>query len=120
MHLKGLYEISEFAAEDESFSATITFDAGHAIFKGHFPGQPVVPGVCLIHIVKAIANMIAGEKVQLAKASNVKFLQLIDPRKNAEVIIEGKWLKGETGSMSISATISANENNFFKFKGSFS
>jgi 3-hydroxyacyl-[acyl-carrier-protein] dehydratase len=120
MHLKGLYEVSGFLAEDESFSATIIFDAKHAIFQGHFPGQPVVPGVCLIHIVKMIATMISGEAVHLTKGSNIKFLQLIDPRKSPVVIIKGKYSGKDESVLTISATISNEEVVFFKFKGLFS
>ena len=119
MNLQGLYTIAELTTESDTFSAGISFDAGHDIFNGHFPGQPVVPGVCLIHIVKEIANMISREKLQLKKGSNIKFLQLIDPGKNPEVIIKGKCSKSESGELSVSASITNTESTFFKFKGQF-
>ena len=120
MLLKGLYELSEFKVEKGSFSAKISFDPEHYIFKGHFPGQPVVPGVCLIHIVKELASMVSGEKFQLKKGSNVKFIQLIDPQKNPGVIIKGKSTLSSEGQLTISATILYKEDTFFKFKGIFS
>jgi len=120
MHLEGLYAVSEFRIEADSFSAIISFDPEHVIFKGHFPGQPVVPGVCLIHIVGKIANKISTEKIQLVKGSNIKFLQLIDPDKDPVVIIKGKYVTDNAGELNLSATISKEEALFFKFKGVFS
>ncbi|MEE4257233.1 MAG: hypothetical protein V2I47_09355 [Bacteroidales bacterium] len=119
MLLQSLYQISEFNSSGEEFSATISFNPDHDIFKGHFPGQPVVPGVCLIHIVKELANMISGKQMLLQKGNSVKFLQLIDPRKGPEVIIKGKYSGKDESGMTISATISNEEAAFFKFKGLF-
>lgn len=120
MCLKDLYRISEFAADEGSFSAAISFNPEHDIFNGHFPAQPVVPGVCLIHIVKEITSRISGEKMQLQKGINTKFLQLIDPRKSPGLSIQGMFSSTETGEMRITATISGEETTFFKFKGIFS
>ena len=33
---------------------SITIDQGHDIYKGHFPGFPVTPGVVEIEIVKEL------------------------------------------------------------------
>lgn len=120
MHLKGLYAISDVLIEKESFSARIGFDPEHDIFKGHFPGQPVVPGVCLIHIAKEIANILSDGKVLLRKGTNMKFLQLVDPRITPVIYIHGTHSWNETGDMNITATITADDITFFKFKGIFS
>ena len=120
MRLKGLYELSKFRVEDESFSAIISFDPEHEIFKGHFPGQPIVPGVCLIHILKEIANRISGDNMQLKKGTNIKFLHLIDPQKSPLVSIKGLYSTAEKDGIRITATISDEEDTFFKFKGIFS
>lgn len=104
--------------EDDEFSAEIEFNAGHAIFSGHFPGQPIVPGVCLIHIVKDITTRLTGRAVQLNSSGNIKFLNVIDPRENPEVIMMGS-IKREEDSFVVSASISNENVTFFKFKGLF-
>jgi 3-hydroxyacyl-[acyl-carrier-protein] dehydratase len=35
-----------------SLEASFLLNPKHAIFAGHFPGQPVVPGVCMLQIIK--------------------------------------------------------------------
>lgn len=33
--------------------ATIDINPAHEVFKGHFPDNPVMPGVCMMQIIKA-------------------------------------------------------------------
>ncbi|HTN47062.1 MAG TPA: hypothetical protein VL098_11995 [Flavipsychrobacter sp.] len=79
MLLNDFYTLDNAHADGNSFSATIRFNAAHAIFSGHFPGQPVVPGVCMIQIVKELLEECMERKILLTQAPQVKFLQLITP-----------------------------------------
>ncbi len=119
MSLQSLYTISEFNVKGNEFSAIITFDPSHEIFSGHFPEQPIVPGVCLIHIIKDIAIRIAEHEVVLSNGNNIKFLNVIDPRKHANVHIKGSFSFNESRSLSINANIFNDDVIFFKFKGLF-
>ena len=74
--------IKTLQTEDNAASALLEFNTGHPIFKGHFPGQPVVPGACLLQIVKEVMQTITGMELQLKKAHQIKFLSIIDPVKN--------------------------------------
>ncbi len=62
------------------FSYEVTFIAENIIFDGHFPNQPVVPGVTIIQMVKEL--MSEGYKMPLvySQVVNTKFLQVINPR----------------------------------------
>jgi len=119
MSLKSLYSISELNINENEFSARITFDPSHEIFSGHFPDQSVVPGVCLIHIVKEIAINIAGREVLLSNGSNIKFLKVINPRENLVVSIMGSYSMNENHRLSLNANILKEAIVFFKFKGTF-
>ena len=119
MNLQFLYTISDFNVKDGEFSAIITFDPSHEIFSGHFPDQPVVPGVCLIHIAKEIAGMLSKKEMILKNGSNIKFLKVIDPRENMVVTITGSYSMNENPRLSLSANILKESIVFFKFKGTF-
>lgn len=65
--------------ENGSFIAQISLNKNHDIFKGHFPGNPVTPGVCMMQIVKELSEEFTGKKLFLKSASNVKFMAIINP-----------------------------------------
>ncbi len=119
MALDTLYEIRDFGVTEGTFSATVSFNPAHPVFAGHFPGQPVVPGVALIRIAGDIANRIAGTELRLKESSNIKFLQLIDPRKHARVQLGGSFSLDGEGNLRLSAEIIGEGRVFFRFRGSF-
>ncbi|HUH28223.1 3-hydroxyacyl-ACP dehydratase [Gelidibacter sp.] len=84
MLLKNFYKIqtSEFH-EDNSFETVINVQKEHSIFNGHFPNFPVTPGVALMQIIKELTEKQLQQPLFLKSASNVKFLSLVDPNKNA-------------------------------------
>ena len=72
------YQIIKSA--DATIEAQIELNPAHALYEGHFPGNPVVPGVCQVHIVKTILSNYFGRKVTMAEAKDVKFLSMIQPQ----------------------------------------
>ena len=108
--MNDFYTISDAATGENRWTGRITFNPDHAIFKGHFPGQPVVPGVCMMQIVKEVLEMALGRKMQVQQAAQMKFLQLITP----EVIPlgQGDWTNTD-GAVSVTATVRT-EKDLFK------
>ena len=60
--------------------------ASHPALPGHFPGNPVVPGVVLLERVAAAARRAFGTDV--TGLPQVKFLRPLRPREDAELRIE--------------------------------
>ena len=50
-----------------------------SIYKGHFPGKPITPGVCMIGAVVELLSQATGKTLQLAKANNIKYLSMMSP-----------------------------------------
>jgi 3-hydroxyacyl-[acyl-carrier-protein] dehydratase len=83
------YHIESFTYDSpEILNASIRLNPGHHIFAGHFPGQPVVPGVCMMAIVKELLEEKLSKTIKLQSASNMKFLSLIDPLRNEQVNVK--------------------------------
>jgi 3-hydroxyacyl-[acyl-carrier-protein] dehydratase len=61
-------------------SAALEIDVNHEIFNGHFPEQPVVPGACMVQLVKDVLEKRLDTTLQLKIANNLKFLELINPQ----------------------------------------
>lgn len=90
------------SALDHSTLADSTVDAGtfavpddHPCLAGHFPGQPVVPGVVILdHVLEAIERLHGPLDAPL-RLPQVKFLQPLLPGETAQVVLgpvhEGRW-----------------------------
>ncbi len=113
------YTLKSFSnTEQGKIRAEIELNATHTIFKGHFPGSPVVPGVCLIQITKEILEKSISSATDMLASSNVKFLAVVDPAVNPilQIALE---INEQDNLISASSTISSGEKVFFKFKGNF-
>ncbi|MDR6921697.1 3-hydroxyacyl-ACP dehydratase [Chryseobacterium sp. 2987] len=82
--------------ENGSFTAHISLQKEHDIFKGHFPGNPVTPGVCMMQIVKELAEKFTGSELFLKTASNVKFMAIINPFETPDLKLQLDITEDET------------------------
>lgn len=82
MLIKGLYTVQGTEKTENGISARIHLDKDHEIFKGHFPGNPVMPGVCMIQIIKELTEEATGKDLFLSVSSNIKFMAIINPEIN--------------------------------------
>ena len=65
MLLENFYKIIHIKErEDGKQAIEIELNPGHVLYQGHFPGQPVVPGVCTLQIIKESAEQIANQPLQ--------------------------------------------------------
>ena len=66
MLLENFYKIIHIKErEDGKQAIEIELNPGHVLYQGHFPGQPVVPGVCTLQIIKESAEQIANQPLQV-------------------------------------------------------
>ena len=112
------FSITAINIESDSIDAILELNEKHKIFKGHFPGHPVVPGACMFQMVKEITKIAVGSEIQLRKADDIKFLMMLNPNENK--IIQAKLnYKEENGKINISASFLKGNSICFKFKGMF-
>ena len=102
-----------------SLHAVIRINPQHSIFEGHFPGQPVVPGVCMIQIIKELLATVTGEEPLLKSGDLFKFLSILDPTKNSEVNADIKYEDDETGQLNVQASLYHEQATYLKLKARF-
>ena len=102
------------SGSDGTYKTTIALDKAHAIFEGHFPGLPIVPGVCMMAIVKELLEEAVNRPLQLLQTANIKFLSLINPFENEKVDVEIKYAAGENNTLVLEGNISNENLTFFK------
>lgn len=119
MLLGNFFIISDRTALGNKVAATIDINPKHPIFEGHFPGQPVVPGVCMMQMMKELLETEINCKTQLRKADFLKFLAVINPVENPRVSVEFSHEQKEDAAISVTGRLYKDATTFVKFKGSF-
>lgn len=73
------------AAQTDNTAAayTIALNADHFIFKAHFPGNPITPGVCQLGIVEELMSELKGQPLRISHINSIKYMHLITPTDHA-------------------------------------
>lgn len=82
MLIPHFYSVTEFNFTDSRLKAIIELNPEHDVFKGHFPNNPVTPGVCMLQILKELTEQATNTNLFIKECSNVKFMALINPEVN--------------------------------------
>ncbi len=114
-----IYSISKYSSDKNAINAVITFNEKHDIFKGHFPGNPIVPGVIQVQIIKDLLEKYFSNDLLLVRSKNIKFLNFISPIKNKSVNVSITHQIFDDKSIKVKASIYSQDVIFLKFSGSF-
>lgn len=118
MLIEGLYTVNATEITPEGILVQIHLNKEHAIFKGHFPGNPVMPGVCMIQIIKELTETATGKNLFLAVSSNIKFMAIINPEKNATLQL-AIAISEENDEVKVKNTTSFEETVALKLSATF-
>ncbi len=118
MLIEGLYKITAIETTDGGILAKVHLNKDHAIFKGHFPGNPVMPGVCMIQIIKELTEEATKKNLFLAVSSNIKFMAIINPDKNPDLQIAID-ITEENGEVKVKNVTSYEETVALKLSATF-
>jgi 3-hydroxyacyl-[acyl-carrier-protein] dehydratase len=113
-----LFTITAITTQDEVVEAAIMLKADSEIFNGHFPGQPVLPGACMLQIVKEVLQQALSQQFMLKKATSIKFLMQIDPAV-INVLRMNMSYKTIRELIAITATMMTGDSPCLKLKATF-
>lgn len=110
MLLKDFYTVEQLDKTDEGkYTAIVFLNKAHDVFKGHFPGNPVTPGVCMMQIIKELAQEILSSSLIMTSSTNVKFMALINPDVNPKLKLELEISGDATTEFKVKNTTSFDE-----------
>ena len=89
----------------DTCSWRIGLNADHIIYKSHFPDNPITPGVCMIQILTELLQSKTHLKLELKKVRNIKFLSVLSPVSNGEVIVTVKKAVADINQYKVQAVI---------------
>ena len=100
-------EVVEVVA-GESASCRKTFPADTPFFRGHFPGDPLVPGVILTEALAQTAGIAAGQPgkaFRLSAIKGMKFLAAVRPEETIDLRARKLGSVGGLWQFEVSATV---------------
>lgn len=114
MTFSELYHIKELHCDDGLWRAVVELAAKHPIYEGHFPGNPVLPGVCTLEIVKECVERAGGCSVRYDNIADCKFTAMIIPGKE---VLSVEFTLGE--DRTVRATVSVGGTAAMKLKATY-
>jgi len=109
------YIINTIATSDKTIDAEIALQPLHPVYAGHFPGQPVVPGACMLQMLKEIIAGALPAAVQMVKATDIKFVRMVNPVEDSVLRVNIQYTSS-TGLLNITATIFKGDEACLKAK----
>lgn len=103
-----LFFIDSSYIDDGWQTYSIRINPEHVIYKAHFPGEPITPGVCILQIGLELLSIASGKKLEVSTVKNVKFLNILTPDRSG-VVFKVKSEELEDGSVKGTAEVRAEE-----------
>lgn len=121
MLLNKLYRIRNLDKDTDGsvFNAEIEIDPNHPLFEGHFPGNPILPGVCTVQIIRELLEQSVQKSLFMIKAGNIKYLGFVNPVTMPVLSFHLQIKSADAANISCSATVSAQGVSICSFKGEF-
>ncbi len=117
-----LYDIKSIEKGVDSANIIVVLNLEHEVYKGHFPGKPILPGALQVEMIKDIFALVLDRKICLDSAKSIKYLGFIDPENTKELSLKFQF-KLIDEAWSLRATISDIQEEkpqiFTKFSGAF-
>lgn len=74
-------------SEDGLIEATFVFDESLSFFKGHFPQNPLVPGILQIEIVRHVAQVSLRAPLTITEVARAKFAAPLKPAEHLHLTL---------------------------------
>lgn len=107
--LNNLFSVNQLQRDSNAIHAEIALLADSVIYRAHFPGQPVTPGVCIIQIAVELASVSLERKLIMTGVRNAKFLNIIDPLATPVVLYDIAVAEQPDSGCKLTVTVSTPE-----------
>jgi len=102
-----------------NYKIIVELNEKHKIFLGHFPQTPVVPGVCILQMVKELTSGILKKDIMLTRGENIKYSAVLNPLINKIIYFDLLIKRQENQSAIVTSKIYFEETKFCTIKGEF-
>lgn len=117
MHIENDYYIlTDVERQELSGRFQVRLRSDCDVYRGHFPGRPICPGVFTLQTVKECAEKLAACPLRLGDIKRCRFLALATPQQTPvlEICVT---LSSSGGTYGCKATVADGERCYMDFEG---
>ena len=96
----------------------VILNPDHLIYRAHFPGQPVTPGVCILQMIQELLSEQVGTRLYISKIKNTKFISMISPVSDGRISVVFNSVTEDEGGIKVQGVVARPDNQaelFLKF-----
>lgn len=121
MLLNSYFTIKKEIKNENGSEFHIALNPQHEVYQGHFPGDPICPGVCSIQTIRECAEVVVGTKLTISGVSQCRFSELLTPAKNIDLKLNLTLEKSAEDGYKVIASIASEDGQtlFLEYKGEY-
>lgn len=108
--------LSREAKGEMAWKVNVELNKNHSIYQGHFPGNPVLPGVCTLQIIKECLSQLMESQFQYAQVNSCKYLSAINPEETPGLQLDLTAKPLEDNQVQLMVDGKTGETDFIKLK----
>lgn len=96
----------------------IILNPDHLIYKAHFPGQPVTPGVCILQMLQELLSIQIDKQLYIKNIKNAKFISMMSPVTDNRISVLFSSVTPDEGGIKAQGVVARRDNMnelFLKF-----
>jgi 3-hydroxyacyl-[acyl-carrier-protein] dehydratase len=105
--------------KSQTSTRELRLNASHPIYQAHFPNNPITPGVCIVQMIGELLQQQTGNRLELEKIHNIKFLHPISPLEYQHISVSFDLINADSQHVRTKGTITAKEQVVTKFSLTF-
>ncbi len=119
MLVEHYYSILDKQTQEQSTVFTVALHADSPVYAGHFPNEPISPGVCNIQLIKECAETVTGHLLRLRSMQQCRFMHLITPLLYPQVEVRITLLNTSDNGVKLRGTIGSANEIFIELRSEF-
>lgn len=112
--LNDFFRILSSTQDETTGTYEVALNPEHFIFKAHFPGNPITPGVCQLRIIEELMSQQRGTPLRLSYIKNIKYINIISPLEGPTLQVRLSHIQSSDDGVSLQAVIANDEQTFTK------
>jgi len=117
MNWEEYFHIDRYTEEDGTHIFDVTLDPACDVYRGHFPGKPISPGVCNIGMILRCAEKVTGSHLRFTSIKQCRLTGLVTPSDTPHLTVEIQTSRTDDGVTSLRAAIKDPERSYLDLKG---